>query len=133
MTPPSNPSMHSTTVRRSPGNSTLLMTVTGLIKRSLQETTLDGGTASLVTQYRARVDHEIDRQILLNAELDFQTTDIEGVARKDDLYSIGIGAKYMLLRYLYLSGDYRYQRKISTADQGGFSRNQFMFRVEVQY
>ena len=80
------------------------------------------------------VDHELLRNVLINANVAYANDDFKGVPRTDNDYLVGTGVKYLLNRNLYLGGTYVYERRYSTgaAAINAFSRNIFMLRVSTQ-
>ncbi len=80
------------------------------------------------------IDHELLRNVLLNANAAYANDDFKGVPRTDNDYVLGTGVKYLLNRYLYLGGSYVFERRYSSgaAAINAFSRNIFMLRVSTQ-
>jgi hypothetical protein len=80
------------------------------------------------------VDHELLRNVLLNATGAYVNDDFKGIDRTDKGFNAGVGAKYLLNRNLYLGANYTFERRISSgaAGIGPFSRNIFMLRVSTQ-
>lgn len=81
-----------------------------------------------------RVDHELLRNLLLNAHALYANDAFQGINRTDDDYQVGVGARYLLNRYLYLGANYTFEHRDSsgTAAINPFSRNIFMLRISTQ-
>ena len=94
-------------------NVTRLTTITGTVTRDLRETTVAGSSAYFVTRGELRADHELRRHVLLNAKLEYERDDFEGIDRTDNYYVAGIGGKYLINRYLGASGGYGYRQRDS--------------------
>jgi hypothetical protein len=90
--------------------------------------------AFLHTTAGVSLDHELLRNLLLNANAAYVNDDFKGINRTDDGYDVGAGAKYLLNRYLYLGANYTYERRDSsgTAAATPFTRNIFLVRVSTQ-
>lgn len=82
-----------------------------------------------------RVDHELVRNLLLNAHASYINDDFKGVAETDSYYQLGVGAKYLLNRYLYLGPSYTYQRHAVSGTplfNVPFTQNIFLLRLSTQ-
>ena len=91
-----------------------------------------GYLRSLVT---LSADHELLRNLLLHAEIDYENDDFVGIQRTDDRYDFGVGARYLLNRNLYLGASYTYTKRNSdgSAQTNPFSRNLFLVRLGTQF
>lgn len=88
----------------------------------------------LETSASVGVDHELLRNVLLNGTLAYANDSFQNITRTDNTYSAGVGAKYLLNRYLYLGGTYTFQ-KVDSSGQAAmipFTRNIFMLRLSTQ-
>jgi hypothetical protein len=81
-----------------------------------------------------RVDHELLRNLLLNANASFVSDDFKGVNATDNYYLAGVGAKYLLNRNLYIGPSYQFQRLNSSGTNAfaPFTRNIIMLRLSTQ-
>jgi hypothetical protein len=113
-------------------NVTRLTTLTGEFTHDVQETTV--GTASSYFASRAVVnaDHELLRNLLLNANLGFERDDFQGITRADDYFVAGLGAKYLLNRNLWFSGGYGYRTRSSNAAGNDFDEHLVFIRLSTQ-
>jgi hypothetical protein len=93
--------------------------------------TSPGYLASVVS---ARIDHELLRNLLLNATASYENDDWKGIDRGDNIYGVGVGAKYLLNRNLYLGLSYTFQRRTSDGLQQTtpYSQNIFLLRLSTQ-
>jgi hypothetical protein len=88
----------------------------------------------LATTAGLSVDHELVRDLLLNANVSYTNDAFQNITRTDDIYSIGAGAKYLLTRHFYLGGSYTFS-KIDSSGQGAmfpYTANLFMLRLSTQ-
>jgi len=97
-----------------------------------------GGVANSAGYLRsglsAEVDHELLRNVLLNASVIFENDDYQGIDRSDNRIDLTAGARYLLNNNIYLGAAYTYTNRDSTGAQafGQFSRNLFMIRLTGQ-
>lgn len=78
------------------------------------------------------VDHELLRNLILNANAGFRYDDFEGISRTDKFYTAGAGADYLLNRYLTLGARYVFQKRDSDASGNDYTRNLFSLSVKAQ-
>jgi hypothetical protein len=112
-------------------NVTRLTTVTAGLTRDIEETTLAGASGYFATRTELRIDHELLRNLLLNARIGYEQDDFEGIGREDDYVSAGLGAKYLISRNFALSGGYGYRDRQSTAANSDFSENVVFLRLSA--
>lgn len=70
-----------------------------------------------------RVDHELLRNVLLNANVGYQNDDYTGISRTDDITSAGFGADYLLNQNFSVNLGYSYTDRNSTAVGADYKRN----------
>ena len=105
-------------------NPTGLTTVSALITRGeVIETTLSGSAAIFETAGRVTVDHELLRNLLLQAAVSVSDEDFQDVDRSDTYVRAGFGAKYLMNRYIQLDLSYDYLSLGSGAQGGDFTNN----------
>lgn len=111
-----------------------LTTVIFTVDRDIAETIVDNASGILETEAGVRVDHELLRNLLLNARLAALDEDFEGTSRNDDYVKIGLGAKYLMNRHLYLTMDYDYRDRNSNTPGGvnDFTDNRFLVGIRGQ-
>jgi hypothetical protein len=115
-------------------NVTPLTTVTGTLARTIEETTLVGASGFFANGAYLRADHELLRNLLLNARASYVINKYEGIEREDVIYQAGAGAKYLLTRNFYLTVDYTYTQRDSAAPglADDYRRNVVLVRLETQ-
>ena len=110
----------------------------GIVRRIEETTALVGGVRAsgfFATRYSLSADHELLRNLLLNANVAFTENDYEGIKRKDGIYDVGVSARYLLNRNLYGSIGYRYtqrERDTTPGDDADYTQNVVTLRVELQ-
>jgi len=113
-------------------NVTSLTTAKGSIVRTVEESTLSNASGFFATDFRASVDHELLRNLLIGATVGYLVDDYEGISREDDYYKAGAYARYLMNRNLYLTARYDYERRASDAVGADYDKNIFMLRLETQ-
>ncbi len=118
-------------------NVTGLTTVRFDVEREIEETTVGRASSVFASRAGVMVDHELLRNLLLNASFFFTREEFEGIDRNDNLYEVEVGSKYLLNRYLYLSLGYRYTRR-DTEQPGegnnlGYEENVIGFTAQLNY
>jgi len=105
-------------------NPTGLTTVSASITRGdVIETTLSGSPAIFETAGRVTLDHELLRNLLLQAAVSVTDEDYQDVPRSDTYVQAGFGAKYLMNRYIHLDLSYNYLNLGSNAQGGDFTNN----------
>lgn len=90
-----------------------LTTVKGNITSAIQETTSADASGYLGTLYQIRVDHELRRDLQVNARLSYRDNEYEvlpgapaNTRRYDDVFGGGLGATWFINRNVWLSASY---------------------------
>jgi len=80
------------------------------------------------------LDHELLRNLLLNGNVAYINDAFKGVNRTDSGVDLGIGAKFLVRRELYLGATYTFSHRDSSGAQAGqsFDQNIFMLRIATQ-
>ena len=113
-------------------NVTRLTTVTGEITRDVEETSVGTASSYFATRGVINADHELLRNLLLNANVGYEQDSFQGITREDDYYLAGLGAKYLLNRNLWLSGGYGYRTRSSNASGNNFDDHLVFLRLSTQ-
>jgi hypothetical protein len=113
-------------------NVTQLTTITGSLARDVEETILNNASGYFATRAELRADHELLRNLLLNASIGYENDEFEGISRDDDYYLAGIGAKYLMNRFLSVSGGYGYRSRESSQAGADFDENVVFLRLTGQ-
>lgn len=113
-------------------NVTGLTTLKFLISRGIEETTLAGGSGLFATRIGGSVDHELLRNLVLNANGSIQFNNYEGINRDDTIYRAAASGRYFLNRNLYVSLAYEFLKRESSTIGQNFTVNTFLIRLETQ-
>ena len=117
-------------------NITGLTTLQAGIVRRVEETTSGGSSGFFATRYSLSADHELLRNLLLNANVAFTQNDYEGIKREDQIYEAGFGARYFLNRNFYASASYTYTQRErvdgAPGDDADYKQNVVTVRLELQ-
>ena len=108
-------------------NVTPLTSVLFSASSEILETTVifedDAAEANFQNAVGLEVQHELLRNVLLNATADYTRDDFEGTSRTDNIYGLGAGVSYLLNRNLSLDANYRFTKRDSDDSDEEFDRN----------
>lgn len=115
-------------------NVTPLTTVTGRVARQVNDTTQTNASGIFTTQTALDVDHELLRNLILNANFAYVNDDYDGIDRTDNFYVGGIGARYLFTRNFNASLGYRFIQRNSSGDDdvNDYTRNLVRIGVQAQ-
>ncbi|MGQ3026927.1 MAG: outer membrane beta-barrel protein [Ferrovibrionaceae bacterium] len=113
-------------------NVTALTTLTGNLSREIEETVLANSSAYFATRASIRADHELLRDVLLNARIGYENDKFEGIGRKDNYYEAGLGATWLINRNFSLAGGYNYRTRDSNQPGTNFDENVVFVRLKAQ-
>ena len=93
------------------------------------------GVGYLSSVATVNVDHELRHNLLLNANAGYENDAYQLVSRTDNVFTVGIGIKYLLTRNLCLGAAYSYQQRASNGSAAGlpYSQSIVMLRVSTQF
>lgn len=114
-------------------NVTPLTTITAGIEQTVQETTDNNASAYVLTVGSLSVDHELLRNLLLNANVSVGEEDYEGISQTDMIYTAGVGIRYLMNRNFYASLAYRYASRDGDNSNDDYSRNLIRIGLEGQF
>jgi hypothetical protein len=103
---------------------TPLTTITFDAASTVQETTTVGASGYLDQTVGIRIDHELLRNVLLNARVAYSNDKYETIDRTDNTIVAGLGFDYLVNRNFTLGFGYDYTKKDSDAAGDDFTRNQ---------
>jgi hypothetical protein len=79
----------------------------------------------IATRYGARIDHELLRNLIVGAGVEFGKRDYDGIALNDDTTHVDVGADYLLSRRWALRARYAHDELDSNALGRDYEVNQF--------
>jgi hypothetical protein len=93
------------------------------------------GAGYLASTAAVNLDHELLRNLLLNANAGYEIDTFQGVSRTDNGLTAGASVKYLLNPNLYLGGSYSFQQRTSSGAAAGtpYSQSILMLRVSAQF
>lgn len=94
------------------------------VDRFLDETTLPGASADLVTRYAVTLEHDITPQVEGKLALAFLEDDYRGIPRSDDVYVASAGLRIDLGHHLFLAPEYRFVQRDSNVPSEDYTRSQ---------
>lgn len=104
-------------------NPTRLTTVGLKLDRQLTETITASSSGYVSSGVGLRVDHELLRNLILNAFFGYRRDEFDGISRDDDNFRAGVGANYAMNRYFILNARYAYRKRDSNTTGNDFSQN----------
>ena len=117
-------------------NVTPLTTVSGSLKRTVEESTL-AVSGFLSTEFRIRVDHELLRNLIVGGDLAFIDRAYEGITegtgREDELYEAGVRATWLLNRNFHADFGYRSRTRNSSAARNDYDNHVTTLTLRIQY
>ncbi len=114
---------------------TQLTTVTLRASRNFQDSGLVDSAGYASTTAGIQVDHELLRNVILNARFDYEQAEHEGIDRSDDRVNFSVGGTYLLNRALGLTASYsHFNQESSGLDRGtDFKINRVQVLLTLQY
>jgi len=100
-----------------------LTTVEGGMLRSVNETIFPGAYGYIDTAAFANIQHDLTRDIRLNARADYHSYKYEGISRTDNVPTLSAGARYLLNKNIEARADYTYQERDSDAPNSNYQQN----------
>ena len=101
---------------------------------TIEATTIVGAAGIQRTAFGLSADHELLRNLLLWARASTATENFEGIDRDDDLRELGLGARYLMNRRIYLMLDLENENRDSSgSDSSGqkYNINRIGIRLQV--
>ena len=100
-----------------------------------QETTLSGASGYYSSLYSARIQHELRRNILLNARVSYTDNDYEyddpdtGNLNSTEVTRAGVGMSFLISRHFYISGGYVYEKQNANEERYEYKTNRFFITL----
>lgn len=113
-------------------NVTRLTSVRGELAREVDETAVNGASATLTTSATIGIDHELLRNVILHAGAAHREQEFIGIDRTDNILAWRLGARYLVNRAMSLTLDYDGVERESTQPTAEFVRNRVMLRLRLQ-
>ena len=110
---------------------TELTTVTGRLAREATTTTQVDTSGKVVSHASVRVDHELLRNVLVGAQVDYRNEDFQGDNRVDNRIDVQVGGSYLINRNVAVSLGYQPRNRMSNEDTADFSENIVRLGVDL--
>lgn len=114
-------------------NITELTTLRAIASRTINETTTTGASSTIGTALGVGVDHELMRNLILNADAKYYNSDYQGISREDDKYTYSIGADYKLNRNFFGGIKLSHETRDSDNAVNEYDQNVIMVKVGGQF
>jgi hypothetical protein len=117
-------------------NVTTLTTLSFTVAQTIRETTEEGASSYRQTLGTIQADHELLRNLLVNANFSIGNNDYDGISRNDYIYTAGVGVRYLMNRWFYVNAGYRFTRRDSDDAPGGdadYTENAVLISLEGQF
>ncbi|MEQ8968457.1 MAG: outer membrane beta-barrel protein [Azospirillaceae bacterium] len=114
-------------------NVTDLTTVTFQANSGSEATDVAGASSLFTLGAGVRVEHELRRNILLDADVSAQFEDFQGSTREDDVYEAGLGIEYLVNRNFAVFAGYDFFMRSSSVETEDFSKNVVSVGVRGQF
>jgi hypothetical protein len=110
-----------------------LTTVSARVDRAINETTQGFSSGYFSTASTVSIDHELLRNVLLNASAGYIFNDYRGGAgRQEDTYYAGVSAKYLLNRNFFLKSGYNFRTRSTNMNNADYDINSVYFSLGAQ-
>lgn len=91
--------------------------------RSVNETVLNGSSGFLQSYIGVSAEHELRRNIILEAKSDFRNNDYEGIEREDNVLTLSGNAKYFIGKSIAVKTGYTYTSRSSNVAGSDYDDN----------
>ncbi|GGG94067.1 hypothetical protein GCM10007420_06920 [Glycocaulis albus] len=114
---------------------TQLTTFTFTARRGIEDSGIAASAGYIGTSVSAQADHELLRNVILTARVDYANDEYQGIDREDERWGATVQATYLMNRNVGLTASYSHldQSSSGTAGPRDFSTNRFMLGVVLQY
>ena len=117
-------------------NLTPLTTVSGLVRRSAEESVL-AASGFLATHAEVRADHELLRNLLLRAGVQLTRNDYEAAAgaagRNDEILRVSAGGTWLVNRRIHVDFGYRFATRESTVARDNYDAGIASASLRLQF
>ena len=113
---------------------TQLTTVSGSLRRTVEDSVDFNVSGFFDTQFKLRVDHELLRNCILSAYFTHENDDYRGISRTDDISTTGVSGLYKFSRYVGLNADLSYIDRTTSDRAAGpvFTEARFLVTASFQ-
>jgi hypothetical protein len=112
---------------------TALITVKAAAERSIAETLTPGFGPRLDTAFKAQIDYELLRNVIVFGSASFKNEDFQDSPRNDDVIRLSTGVDYAMNRHLRVGARYDFVSRDSSLPVFSFDKHVVMFNVTAQH
>ena len=114
-------------------NLTSLDSIKGQLARTVQETIVQPASSMVETDVGVTAEHELLRSVVLSANLGYSNQAYQGITRTDNVYSAGVGGRYLLNRNWSTGLSATYSERDSNVYGDGYKQTIFLGDLRLQY
>lgn len=114
-------------------NVTAIDSIRGAVARSVQETTLRPASSEVESDASVTGEHELLRNVILTANLTYSNQDFQGVTRTDNIYSGGLGGRYLINKNLSAGLNASYSDRNSNVSGQSYRQTIVLANLRLQY
>lgn len=107
--------------------------ITGSFANPVTGVSGPAGNGYLASTVQAVADHELFRNLLINANFIYENDSFQGIARTDNVYTASGGVRYLVNRHLFLGGNVTFQERTSTLPGNSYTQYVVMGRIGTQF
>lgn len=108
-------------------------TVTGRVTRNVSDHPDANGGTFINTRIGASVDHEIYHNVIARGGLSYTNSEFTDSNREDDIFSAGLGVRYLYTKNMHFSAGYEYVQRDSTDPNFTATNNRFTVGAKLQF
>lgn len=114
-------------------NVTPIDSIRGAVARSVQETILEPASSFVESDVSVTGEHELLRNVILTANLTYSNQAFQGVTRTDNIYSGGLGGRYLINKDLSAGLNATYSDRNSDVSGQSYKQTLVIANVRLQY
>lgn len=92
-----------------------------------------GAAGILSTLYSVDLQHELQRNLLLNAKASFTKMDYVNTIREDDMTNLGVGVRYLLNRNFSVNADYVLDKRATNEANQDYKNHSFLVSLTAAF
>lgn len=114
-------------------NPTDLITISGNLRREVNETTTPGAASAFTSSFELKADYGLLEELLLSAGTRFDLETFDGIDRTDKLLKFDLGGKYYLGSYFIADAKYTYEERFADDPGGSYVINTLLFSLTARF
>ena len=108
---------------------TRLTAINSILKRTVEETTLDKSSGIFTSSLSIEIQHSLFRSVVINLGMAGSVMEFQQTDRVDNITTPQFGLRYLAYRYFHLSLDYAQKSRISTEKGAGYEKAEVKFSI----